>query len=56
MSISDRRWRPLRRLAVYVEPRDVWVGVFISPDAVYVCPAPCLVLRWTRSRVARHEH
>lgn len=37
----------LGRLSIYLEPRDVWVGVFVGPDAVYVCPLPLLVFRWT---------
>jgi hypothetical protein len=36
------------RLAVYVEPRDAWVGAYVAPDAVYVCPLPFVVLRWKR--------
>jgi hypothetical protein len=40
----------LGRLSVYVEPRDLWVGVFIAPLAVYVCPLPMLVFRWARAR------
>jgi hypothetical protein len=38
----------MRRLKVYVEPRDLWVGLYISNDAVYVCPLPCVVIRWRR--------
>jgi hypothetical protein len=41
------------RLQVYVEPRDIWVGAYIAPDAVYVCPLPLLVLKWRRSVSAR---
>lgn len=40
------RWR---RVSVYVEPRDLWIGVYIARQAVYVCPLPTLVLKWTRS-------
>jgi hypothetical protein len=36
------------RLAIYVEPRDAWVGAYVAPDAIYVCPLPFLVWRWTR--------
>jgi hypothetical protein len=39
---------PRLRLQVYLDPRDVWVGAYIAPVAVYVCPLPCLVLRWAR--------
>lgn len=37
-----------RRVQVYVELRDLWVGAYISPDAVYLC-ALGLVLRVRRS-------
>lgn len=40
------------RLSVYVEPRDIWVGAYVAETAVYVCPLPLLVFRWTRR--ARH--
>ncbi|WP_171075096.1 hypothetical protein [Nonomuraea basaltis] len=36
------------RLAIYIEPRDLWVGVYIAPAAVYVLPFPTLVFRWRR--------
>lgn len=45
--MSDRRIR-LGRLSVYVEPRDIWVGVYVAPAAVYVCPLPLLVVKWDR--------
>jgi hypothetical protein len=37
-----------RRLAVYIDLDDWWVGAYIGPDAVYVCPLPTLVFRWAR--------
>lgn len=46
-----RRLR-LGRLAVYLEPRDLWIGVYVAPAAVYVCPVPLLVLRWSRAGTA----
>lgn len=48
--MAERRLR-LGRLAVYIEPRDVWIGVYVAPVAIYVCPLPLLVLRWTRRSV-----
>jgi len=36
------------RLSIYFEPRDVWIGMYVAPSTIYVCPIPCLVLRWTR--------
>jgi hypothetical protein len=42
-----RRWR-YGRLSLYAEPRDAWVGLFIRPDAVYLCPLPFCVIRWQR--------
>jgi hypothetical protein len=38
----------MRRLRLVFEPRDLWLGVFIGKDAVYVCLIPCLPLRWSR--------
>ena len=40
----------VRRLSLYLEPRDLWIGVFVSPQAVYVCPVPCCVVKWDRGR------
>lgn len=37
------------RVELYVEPRDLWIGVYVAPAAVYVCPLPMLVIRWSRS-------
>ena len=37
------------RLHVYLEPRDWWIGAYVHEAYVYVCPAPCVVLRFTRS-------
>jgi hypothetical protein len=36
------------RVQVYVEPRDVWIGVYVAQRAIYVCPVPMLVIRWSR--------
>jgi len=38
----------LGRFAVYIEPRDVWIGWYRDEKAHYVCPLPCVVLRWAR--------
>lgn len=43
----------IRRLRVgcvqlYIEPRDVWVGAYVGRGAIYLCPLPCLVIRWQR--------
>lgn len=35
-------------LEVHLDTRDLWVGVFVDTNAVYVCPVPCLVLRFRR--------
>jgi hypothetical protein len=37
------------RLSLVFEPRDIWVGVFIGPAAVYA-GIPFLVLRWERQQ------
>ena len=38
------------RIRIYLEPRDLWVGLYVSPRHLYWCPLPCLVVRWTRKR------
>lgn len=48
--LSDRRLR-IGRLAIYLEPRDAWVGVYVAPDAVYVLLVPFVVFRWDRRTV-----
>jgi hypothetical protein len=40
----------VRRLSLVFEPRDVWIGFYVAPRAVYVCLVPCLPLRWERER------
>lgn len=41
-------------MKVYLEPRDVWVGYFRGDDHHYVCPLPCVVVRWRR-KATRNE-
>ncbi|WP_181871417.1 hypothetical protein [Sphaerisporangium album] len=36
------------RLTLWFEPRDAWIGVYIGPDAIYVCPVPLIAIRWAR--------
>ena len=38
----------LRQLAVYLEPRDWWIGYYRGTSHHYVCVLPCLVIRWNR--------
>lgn len=34
-------------LRVFIEPRDVWIGVFVKTKRhIYVCPLPCVVFEW----------
>lgn len=33
-----------KRIALLFEPRDLWVGVYVSESAVYVCPLPTLAI------------
>jgi hypothetical protein len=35
-------------VTIYLEPRDIWVGAFVSIHSVYVCPLPCLVIKFDR--------
>jgi len=36
------------RVRVYFEPRDWWIGLYIGPEAWYICVLPTLVLRIPR--------
>lgn len=36
------------RVEVYLEPRDIWIGVYVDPNAIYVCPLPFVVFRVSR--------
>lgn len=45
--MSVGRWQ------VYLEPRDLWIGVYIAEQAVYVVPVPTLVARYTRKGYAK---
>ena len=38
------------RLSLIFEPRDIWLGVYLAPSAVYICLIPCLPVRWARRR------
>jgi hypothetical protein len=38
----------LGQLAVYLEPRDWWIGYYRGTSHHYVCVLPCLVIRWNR--------
>jgi hypothetical protein len=40
-------------MRVYIEPRDWWVGYYRGGTHHYVCPLPCLVIRWARRREVR---
>jgi len=38
----------LRRVKVYIEPADWWIGYYRGPNHHYVCPVPLVVIRWPR--------
>ena len=42
--LSDHRLR-FGRVSLYVEWRDLWMGVYIAPTATYICPLPTLVIK-----------
>ena len=37
-----------KRLAIYWDRADWWVGCYRGRGHLYVCPIPCLVFRWER--------
>lgn len=36
------------KVYAYFDPCDLWIGVYVSTEAVYVCILPTLVIRWSR--------
>ena len=42
LSIGGPNWEWAQ---IYIEPRDWWVGLYISDVALYVCPLPCIVIK-----------
>lgn len=51
-----KRLRIGRSLSVYIEPRDIWIGVYVAPDRIYICPLPLLVIRLSRRSACRWEN
>ena len=49
--LSTRLWR-CGRLSLVFEPRDIWLGVYVAPGAVYACLVPCFPLKWERRKVS----
>lgn len=49
-----RRRLTIGRLSVYLEPRDIWVGLYLSDTALYFCPLPLIVFRWRRRAPVMH--
>lgn len=37
------------KLSLILEPRDLWIGAYIAPHAIYVALVPLLVLKWKRT-------
>lgn len=53
---SRRRRLSVGRLSFYVAWYDMWVGLFVRPGhAVYFCPVPCVVFRWSLRRDWRSD-
>ena len=44
----------MRRLTVYFDNRDWWMGVYRDPEnrRIYICLLPTLVIRWQRGEIA----
>jgi hypothetical protein len=47
--VSTALWRRGRFWLIF-EPRDIWIGLYVAPRAVYVCLVPCLPVKWERRR------
>jgi len=35
-------------MKIYLDRHDVWVGYYRGSTYHFVCPLPCLVIRWPR--------
>lgn len=35
-------------MTIYLDARDWWIGYYRGPTHHYVCPLPCIVVRWAR--------
>lgn len=44
--LAERRGR----VEIYFEPRDIWIGAYVSRLAVYILPVPFVVFRISRGR------
>lgn len=42
-------------MQVYIEPRDWWIGYYRGDTHHYVCPLPCVVIRWRRRAATTGE-
>jgi hypothetical protein len=42
-----------RRVKVYIEPADWWIGYYRGPNHHYVCLLPLVVIRWPRRWAGR---
>jgi hypothetical protein len=41
------------QVKVYIDTADWWIGLYRGPHHYYLCPLPCVVIRWDRYRVSR---
>lgn len=46
--IELRLWLRRRGVRILTEPRDAWIGYYRGDTHHYVCPLPCVVIRWPR--------
>jgi hypothetical protein len=46
--VRGRRGVSVNGVFFHVNPRDWWIGYYRSDDHHYVCPLPCLVIKWER--------
>lgn len=39
-------------MVIYLDFRDWWIGAYRGPNHWYICPLPCVVIRWERRPLA----
>jgi hypothetical protein len=38
-----------RSVKIYLDRNDWWIGAYRGPNHWYICPLPCVVIRWRRN-------
>lgn len=42
------RGKPVKKIKIYIDVADWWIGCYVGPNHLYFCPLPTLVVRVDR--------